>query len=581
METIKRKIRRKIAFLLAVLLVLTACNGQKQQETQDRETNDLNVVEQVTQQEDSFTSLAEFDKEETVYVKAGADGKAESISVEAVLKAGTQDGIKDQSNLTAIKNKEGDEEYTKQSDGSILWENRGSDIRYEGDSNEPLPVQVDITYELDGKKVSPDELAGKSGHLVMQFHYKNQETMLIEENGKEYQVAVPFMAMTLCMLPDKVFSDLKIENGKLLTMGDERIAVGYAFPGLAESLQPEKVEFLEDLDIPDFVEISAQVKDFSMEFTATVIQNGMFQELDLEDLQDIDDLVDGMKDLKKASGELVDGTRELYRGADDFGDYLQAYVDTMVLLKEGTAGIEQGVYLLSKNKKSLQDGADGLRDGLAVLNAKLSGGQVSGGDLSAEAGTDAENGENSAEALLQLIASMEAQAAVLKNSVSDGDTQGQAALATLEANIQTLKESLSDGDLSAFAGYEAMVAQLAQGSVALASGVKQFNAGVDELYKGAQKLNDATGQVKDAGKELSEGYQELKDGTGKLRDGVKEFDEEGISEVTKQAGPELKELADRIRALKQADAAYINYGGIAPGQTGSVRFIIETHEIKK
>lgn len=584
MEMAKKKIKRKSIYLsgilIGLLLLMAACGSQNKSETTDEETDALAVVEQVTKEEENFTSLADHDKEETVYVKADAKGQPDTITVEALLKSGKEKQIQDYSVLKDIKNKEGDEEYARQKDGTLSWENKGSDIRYEGDSDKALPVQVSITYELDGKAITPQELAGKSGQLVMRFQYQNHETMTIQEDGKDYQVTVPFMTMSLCVLPEKVFSDVQIENGKILTFGDERVAIGYAFPGLQESLKPQELELLEELDIPDYVEISAQVKDFSMDFTATVIQNGMFEELDLEDLEDIDDLVDGMKDLKKASGEIVDGTKELYNGVDDFGDYLQAYVDTMALLKEGTAGIEQGAYLLSKNKKSLQEGADGLRDGLAVLNAKLSGGQVSGGDDGGETGGGT-GGETGMEELEQLIASMEEQVAILKNSVSKEDSDGQTAIATLEGTIQTLKDSMKGGGLSALAGEEQLVAKLAQGSVALSSGIEQFNGGVDKLYEGAQKLNEATRQIKDAGKELTDGYKELQDGTKELRDGVKEFDKDGIAEITKQAGPELKDFANRIRALKQADDAYINYSGIAPGQTGMVRFIIETEEIKK
>ena len=56
--------------------------------------------------------------------------------------------------------------------------------------------------------------------------------------------------------------------------------------------------------------------------------------------------------------------------------------------------------------------------------------------------------------------------------------------------------------------------------------------------------------------------------------------EHGIQELSDLTGTDLTSLANRIRALKKADGRYDNYGGICEGASGSVRFIIETDEIK-
>ena len=125
------------------------------------------------------------------------------------------------------------------------------------------------------------------------------------------------------------------------------------------------------------------------------------------------------------------------------------------------------------------------------------------------------------------------------------------------------------------------VGQLAEGSKQLTQGMDAFNEGIHELYKGTEALDSGTGKIQDAGQELRDGYDELIDGVGEFRDGVKEFDEEGIQKLADMAGENLQNLVNRIRALKEADGRYINFGGILPGKTGSVRFIIETDEIKK
>ena len=44
---------------------------------------------------------------------------------------------------------------------------------------------------------------------------------------------------------------------------------------------------------------------------------------------------------------------------------------------------------------------------------------------------------------------------------------------------------------------------------------------------------------------------------------------------------DLENIITRVRALKKADEQYNNFSGLEKGKTGSVRFIVETDEIKK
>ena len=178
------------------------------------------------------------DKEETVYVKADADGTPNKITVETVLRAPENgEKIADVSTLSDIRNTEGDEEFTKDADGVLWWENKGEDIQYKGAAQAALPVQVHIQYFLYEKDIAPEELAGKSCHLRMRFTYDNQEKRTVTVDGKQREVCVPFAAMSTCLLPADVFSHVEVTNGKLISMGDQNLAVGTAFPGLEESLK--------------------------------------------------------------------------------------------------------------------------------------------------------------------------------------------------------------------------------------------------------------------------------------------------------------------------------------------------------
>jgi putative membrane protein len=124
------------------------------------------------------------------------------------------------------------------------------------------------------------------------------------------------------------------------------------------------------------------------------------------------------------------------------------------------------------------------------------------------------------------------------------------------------------------------VHQLAEGSQGLYDGIVKYNEGVSGINDGASQLHEGIKKLDSAGGELTEGYDDLQEGTKKLHEGFEEFDKEGIQEITKTADEDLKDLLDRIKTMKAADALYNNFSGITEGKSSEVRFIIETAEIK-
>ena len=265
------------------------------------------------------------DKEETVYIKAGADGEAREVTVETVLRCrGTDGTIVDRTRLTDIKNTEGDEEFRQGRNGGLTWENHGEDIHYEGKSRDPLPVGVKIRYTLNGRPIRPEDLAGKSGHLVIRFDYENrtQETREVSIYGgeaKSIQTRVPFLAVSFAMLPKEVFSHVECKNGRLLSLGEQNAFLGFALPGLPDALTLSDNKLTEELDIPTYAELEADVTDFEMDFTATVFSNGMLENLEQKDLNDLYDLAGEFDTLYDAAAQLAEGSEKL-------GDGMSAYV---------------------------------------------------------------------------------------------------------------------------------------------------------------------------------------------------------------------------------------------------------------
>ena len=115
----------------------------------------------------------------------------------------------------------------------------------------------------------------------------------------------------------------------------------------------------------------------------------------------------------------------------------------------------------------------------------------------------------------------------------------------------------------------------------MTEGLTAYTTGVSQLYAGTEKVVEGGTTLCTAGGELYDAFGEALDGVSELRDGVRDFKDDGIDELMKLGGSDFRNVMNRLRAVKEADDSYDNFAGLAEGKTGSVRFIVETEEIKK
>ena len=269
-------------------------------------------------------------KEETVYVNADATGNSDEVTVSDWLKnSGSVSGnLTDESILKEIKNVKGDETFTENGD-QLTWNTAGEDIYYQGTTDKELPVSVKLTYFLDGQEVKPDELKGKSGHLKIQVQYTNNEKKTVTVDGKEEEVYTPFVMMTGMILPNETFSNVTIDNGKVISDGSRNIVVGFGMPGLKDSLDldEETTKEAEDkgVTIPENFEMEADVTDFTMSSTFTVALTDLLDDMDMDNIIDVDSLKDSLNELEDAALELVSGSGTLADGASTLADGVSSY----------------------------------------------------------------------------------------------------------------------------------------------------------------------------------------------------------------------------------------------------------------
>lgn len=303
-------------------------------------------------------------KEETVYVLTGADGSTENVIVSDWLKnPAKEETISEKSELTQVENVKGDETYTAGAGQTRVWNAGGNDIYYQGSSEKKPPVRLSIRYELDGKAISPEELAGKSGRVRIRFSYTNEQYETVTVNGKEEKLHVPFVVLTGMILDDEVFSHVEVTNGKLVNDGNHSAVVGIAFPGLGENLNlPQGAP-----EIPEYIEVTADVENFAMGMTLSVVTNEALNQIDIEKLDSLENLKASMQKLTDAMTQLIDGSSELYQGLTTLLEKSGTLMDGINRLASGAAALCSGTHDLKAGALQLYSGASQLKEGLDTL----------------------------------------------------------------------------------------------------------------------------------------------------------------------------------------------------------------------
>lgn len=422
-------------------------NTETTQEAED-EKEDEEALEEVLTSKVS-NSEEEVGKEETVYVVADNTGKADNVIVSDWLKnPDGEDTIEDASDLKDIKNVKGKEEF-EQKDGKITWQAKGNDIYYQGTTDKELPVEQTITYYLDGEKMDPEDIAGKSGKVTIRFDYKNNEKKTVTVDGKKHTVYVPFTILTGMVLDDS-YTNVEVTNGKVISDGDKQMVAGVAMPGLKSSLQVKSSDFSEDIDIPEYIEVTADVENFKLDMTMSVMLSGITTGDDVEDLVDLSDLDDAIDTLSDSSSQLVDGTKQLRDG--------------LTLLKNSAPALASGANALNESTGTLNAGIAQLD---ATLNAPMTdeAKAAAAEQAAATVNAQAESIQKQAAATVnaqaesiqkQAAETVNAQADAIKKQAADtvsaqADAIAQQAAETVEAQFADDTNPQSTKNLSAYA----------------------------------------------------------------------------------------------------------------------------------
>lgn len=449
------------------------------------------------------------------------------------------------------------------------------------------PIDMNISYLLDGEDISAKDIAGRSGKVTMRLSYTNKEMA-----GGYY---VPYAVLAGIVLDNEHFSNVEVANAKLINDGTRTIIAGVALPGMQENLGVSGA----DLEIPSYIEWTADVKDFTLDMTVSVATSEIFNNIDVSKLDTLDQLEAELNKMSSAMNQLVGGSSELAQGIET--------------LYQKASALPSGIEQLYSGSKELSAGTALLNAGIAELETSIKTKMQAG--VNQIVGENYANSKQLVQGLSQLVETTISTAldqynpafsqllpifeatgypatALTRDNYATNlaawtkamdDAQVQAALAyyapgqnpaVLKAQFTTMLTKLSSADqlLAGVKSYTAGVNQLAAGiNGDLLDGVNELKTGSTQLAAGAEELSAGISTLNDSAPVLVSGINQLRDGSTKLSSGLKQFNEEAVQKLISFYRNDVKTLANKIR-----DIVYI-----ARNHSSNVKYIYRSDAIKK
>ena len=571
-----------------------------------------------------------FSKSETVYAVMNGDGSIKSTTVsEHLYSASGLSGVTDKTTLTDIQNTESDAEFTQNGE-ELVWNTEDTDVYYKGNTDKALPIDVKVTYALDGQEAALEDLIGKSGHLTVTVALKNNETGTVNVNGKDRAIVTPLITAVGVILGGDA-SNVTAEHGMVESAAKSSVAAFVTLPGVKDSLSgllPDEVDSIEDY-LQDTVTVEADVTELTCPqvMVACATSTAALGTSNVFDLSSINDLTDGINQLNDAMSQLMDGASQLVDGTSQLANGVLALLDGANTLNNGAAALDDGLGqltngldTLSANNAALNAGAQQVADGvLASANKTLKEGGLIDEDMTwsnYEAVIDnilTMNDKTLAAGRKKMVRTVWEQAPSFKDSQLDlalylsatkTNHDLEAALKLMQnydpSMLCGLVQLLTSEDAKSTAKAElkyqvensqdmadvrALKTSLSQIQFFVSS-VNQYTAGVQTAADGAHSAKDGSAQLAAGTKTLYDGVNtlntgagQLNDGAGRLNDGLNQFNEEGISKLTGALDQDqlhglktvLDEMTDRLND-------YTSFAGAPDDAESSVKFVYKTAE---
>ena len=303
-------------------------------------------------------------KEETVYSKLDTNGKSyQTVVSDHIKNTEYLEEIKDLSDLLEIENLSEDNTYT-QNGNVIVWNAKGKDIYYNGKSEKELPIEVKMTYTLDGKEISPEELSGKSGKLNIKIEYTNKAKHYVEIDGQYVEMYTPFVIFAGTYFKNETVQNVKVTTGKAVDDGSKTIVIGMALPGLQTSLGLDKDTF----EIPENIEIEMDVTNYEQSSIITFVTPKIIDKEDFNILDELDTLYSSVDTLQSSMDQIEEGAKTLSEGTALYSENYNTFNSAIGMLNNGTTTLKENYETFNNGVQTANEGAKQLNVGMQQLN---------------------------------------------------------------------------------------------------------------------------------------------------------------------------------------------------------------------
>ena len=197
------------------------------------------------------------------------------------------------------------------------------------DEDTNYPLNVVVSYKLDSKAVSPEEIAGASGKVAIDIDYQGKESN--------------FKAITFMLLDKKHFSDITVETGKIVSDGDKSVVIGIT-------------------SVPGTLHIEANSSDFEIKAMYAVASDSITGDIDIEDFApifgiNVSNIKNTIKELQSVNSmnssenmSLSEGIGELTNGMNQLSDGLTELDNNSAQLIVGSKQVFQALIDMANEK---------------------------------------------------------------------------------------------------------------------------------------------------------------------------------------------------------------------------------------
>ncbi len=499
----------------------------------------------------SPVNLFALTKNETIYTKLNVDGSVKNTVInEQLVNPLKLDELEDYSTLEDILNVGNDNTF-KKNNNKIVWNASGKDVFYQGTTKKDLPISVNVTYKLDGKVMSIDDMIGKKGKVSITLKYKNNDSHKVYVNGKYENLFTPFVVSTATIIDSKNNTNISVTNGKVISNGSKNIVISVLTPGLYESLGLEEIKDL------DKMTISYDTEEFSLSSIMSLVTPKVIESSDLSLFSKMDSIYEKVNSLQSNMNKIDDAAKKVYSGSTEIKTGLYNSLNSLNTNEDALSKTQ-----VDAIKKIATDTVNSTFTDNYIENLKNEVDEI----------IDNSDSKETTEKVLSIVTNYLTstnQSSKIPIYINCLENSSDSTCLSVQSELLLTKEL---GDLIKTTTKDAAenIATIFSKEAALSTA----ETVVDSISVNVANLVDeSVKKVSESLYTLYNGIDTLNQGISSLSSGISKFNKEGISSVSSLVNGKIKTTTSKVEELVNLSNQYNSFTTDATLENSSTKFV--------